>query len=67
MISSATHIVSAVGPGLASALSVNHNWKVAMQVPAIIAIGAAPVVMMTTWDKPSDVGYEDQLTLGGMC
>ena len=65
MLGSAANFISAAGPGLASAIAVAHGWKMAIQVPALLAIVSAPAVMVCTWDKPSDVGYEDQITLGG--
>lgn len=54
-----------MGPGIATGLAVSYGWRSAIQMPALLAIVAAAVVPFCCWDKPSDVGYEDQLTLGG--
>jgi len=50
---------------MATAIAVDHGWRLAITVPALIAIFMSIVLLFVTIDKPSDVGYEDQLTLGG--
>ncbi|XP_067930220.1 glucose-6-phosphate exchanger SLC37A4-like [Watersipora subatra] len=65
ILTSAANGMSAVGPSIAAILSVHHGWQTAMHLPALLAIATSPFIIFCTWDKPSDVGYEDQLTLGG--
>lgn len=58
-------MVGWLGPGLATALSITHGWRSALQIPAFFALVLSVFVPYCTWDKPSDVGYEDQLTIFG--
>lgn len=57
--------MSFTGPAVADTLSTTFSWRLALQLPALFTIFGAAAVSYCTWDKPSDVGYEDQLTLGG--
>ena len=64
-LSTASNLIGTVGPGIATALAVTYGWRSALQIPAALALLASAVIPFCCWDKPSDVGYEDQLTLGG--
>ena len=55
-----------LGPSLALSFSVAHGWRTALQIPALLAIVLSACIPLITVDKPSDVGYEDQTTLGSM-
>lgn len=64
-LSTASNLIGTIGPGIATAMSVTYGWRTALQYPALLVLVCSGLIPFCTWDKPSDVGYEDQLTLGG--
>lgn len=54
-----------IGPGVANSWATEHGWQVAIQMPAVISMVVAFPLYFTNFDKPSDVGYEDQEIRGG--
>ena len=64
MLSSATNVIGTLGPGVANALAYGYGWRLALQLPAILSLLAAAVGYFVLWDRPSDVGYEDQYSRG---
>jgi len=46
-------------------LAVTYGWRFALQVPAMAAVVFAAIIPFCAWDKPSDVDYEDEVTMFG--
>ncbi|XP_067930198.1 glucose-6-phosphate exchanger SLC37A4-like [Watersipora subatra] len=65
LVCTVPNAIATVGPNLAAGLCVNYGWRVSVQIPALIALFASPIVGYVAVDRPSDVGYEDQLSLSG--
>ncbi|XP_067930185.1 glucose-6-phosphate exchanger SLC37A4-like [Watersipora subatra] len=60
LLSSAVNVIATLGPGVANALAYAYGWRFAIQIPSIISILSSGVLYYCLWDRPSDVGYEDQ-------
>lgn len=64
-LSTASNVVSGIGPVVAQGLGSSYGWRMGMQLPAALSMIAALIIPSSTWNAPSDVGYEDQLTMFG--
>ena len=63
-MASAANLVGALGPGVANALATSHGWRTGIQIPAMVALIASPLVYFTLWDKPANAGYQVEPNAG---